>query len=35
MPDDDDLLCECIEDYCEDERIPWWKLILLGWFLFT
>lgn len=32
MPDDAELLCECVSDYCESERVPLWKLILLAWF---
>lgn len=35
MPDEDELLCECAEDFCEGEGTPFWKLFLLGWFLFT
>lgn len=35
MSDEDDLLCECAEDFCDSERVPFWKLLLLAWFLFT
>lgn len=35
MPDEDDLLCECCEDYCDTRPVPFWKLFLLGWLLFS
>lgn len=35
MHDDADLICECVEEYCEDGGVAWWKLFLLGWLLFT
>lgn len=28
---DEDLFCECAEDYIDDEKVPLWKLVLLLW----
>lgn len=33
--DEDQIVLECVEDYCECERVPWWKLILLPWLFFA
>lgn len=30
MPDEDDLMCECIEDYCDSKHVPFWKWFLLA-----
>lgn len=36
MPiDEDDILVECVDDFVECERVPWWKLVLLAWFFLT
>lgn len=30
MPfDEDELACECIEEFIDGERVPLWKLVLL------
>lgn len=36
MPiDEDEFALECIEDYCECDKVPLWKLVLFAWFFFT
>lgn len=35
MPDEEDLLCDCVEEYCEDGGVAWWKVLFIGWLLLT
>lgn len=36
MPiDEDEIVYECVADYCECDKVPWWKLVLLTWFFLT
>lgn len=36
MPfDEDDLAVECAENWLDDNYVPWWKLLLLAWFVLT
>lgn len=33
--DEDEIIYECAEDYCECGRIPFWKILLFGWLFLT
>jgi hypothetical protein len=32
--DEDDVICEWLDDIVEDEPVSWWRVFLLAWVLF-